>query len=165
VSGADTQVTVTYNGQTSVPATVEVFPSAPGLFTLDGSGVGQAAVVNQDGTLNSPSHPAPIGSVISFYATGGGQTSPGGVDGEVATLPLPRQVIPLAVAIGGSLVGDPYYVQYVGAAPGEVAGVMQINFQIPRGIPTGSAVPFGIVVGNDSPSQRGVTNAVSASGN
>jgi trimeric autotransporter adhesin len=160
VSGADTQVTVTYNGQTSVPATVEVLPLATGVFTLDGSGVGQAAVINQDGSLNNASHPAPIGSVISFYVTGGGQTSPGGVDGQVATLPLPRQVIPLTVAIGGSLVNDPYYLQYAGTAPGEIAGLTQINFLIPRGIPTGSAVPFGL-----NTSQQGVTIAVSASGN
>jgi uncharacterized protein (TIGR03437 family) len=160
VSGADTQVTVTYNGQTSVPATVEVLPLATGVFTLDGSGVGQAAVINQDGTLNNASHPAPIGSVVSFFITGGGQTSPGGVDGQVATLPLPRQVIPLTVQIGESLVSDPYYLQYVGAAPGEIAGLTQINFLIPRGVTTGSAVSFGL-----NSSQQGVTIAVSASGN
>ena len=165
VSGPNTQVTVNYQGKTSIPATIAVFPSAPGLFTGDGSGVGQAAAVNQDGTLNSPSNPAPIGSVISFFVTGGGQTSPAGVDGTVATAPLARQAIPLAVQISGSLVGDPYYVQYVGAAPGEIAGVTQINFQIPPGITTGSAVSFGIVVGNTSPSQPGVTIAVSPSGN
>ena len=42
VTGPTAQVTMTYQGQAPVPATIQVFPSAPGLFTLDGSGTGQA---------------------------------------------------------------------------------------------------------------------------
>jgi uncharacterized protein (TIGR03437 family) len=30
-----------------------VAPSAPAIFTVNGSGAGQGAVLNQDGTLNS----------------------------------------------------------------------------------------------------------------
>ena len=48
--------------------------TAPGVFTADGSGRGQAAAVNQDGTRNGPGAPAAGGSVLSLFATGEGQT-------------------------------------------------------------------------------------------
>ena len=112
VTGPAVQVTVTYQGQTSVPATVQVFATAPGLFTADGTGAGQAAAINQDGTINSASNPAPIGSVISLYATGGGQTLPAGMDGQVSTLPLARQSLPVLVSIGEQIVTT--QLQYAG---------------------------------------------------
>ena len=49
--------------------------------------------------------------------------------------------------------------QYAGGAPGLVAGLMQINVQIPSGIQTGNAVPVVVQVGGAS-SQPGVTIAV-----
>ena len=38
---------------------------------------------NQDGTINSPDHPAPRGSRVAIYGTGDGQTLPAGVDGII----------------------------------------------------------------------------------
>lgn len=78
-----TQVVVEYNGQQSSAFTLPVAASAPALFTDDTSGKGQGAVLNQDGSLNSPSHPAAPGSVVVLYGTGAGQTNPPGVDGQV----------------------------------------------------------------------------------
>jgi uncharacterized protein (TIGR03437 family) len=46
---------------------VIVLPVLPGIFTTNGL---QAVATNEDGTINSPSNPAPAGSVISFMATG-----------------------------------------------------------------------------------------------
>ncbi|MBZ5609162.1 MAG: hypothetical protein LAP38_12945 [Acidobacteriia bacterium] len=161
VTGPAVQVTVTYQGQTSIPATIRVFAAAPGLFTADGTGAGQAAAINQDGTLNSASNPAPIGSVISLYATGGGQTSPAGVDGQVSASPLASQSLPVQVYIGQQLVLSTAQLQYAGPAPGEIAGVMQINVQLPPGLKTGSTVPVAIFVGTaNSSSQSNVTIAV-----
>jgi hypothetical protein len=58
VTGPAVQVTVTYQGQTSVPATIPVFAAAPGLFTADGTGAGQAAAINQDGpSIALPTRP------------------------------------------------------------------------------------------------------------
>ena len=155
VSGTNAQVTVTYQGQTSPPATVTVAASNPGLFTSDSTGKGQAAAINQDGSYNGTGHPAPVGSIISLYATGEGQTSPGGVDGKPAQAPLPSPVLPVTVTIGGLTLKP----QYAGGAPGEVAGVMQINVQVPSGIAPGNAVPVTIQVGSAT-SQAGVTIAV-----
>jgi uncharacterized protein (TIGR03437 family) len=161
VTGPAVQVTVTYQGQTSVPATIQVFAAAPGLFTADGTGAGQAAAINQDGTINSASNPAPLGSVISLYATGGGQTSPAGVDGQLSAAPLAGQSLPVQVSIGQQIILSTAQLQYAGPAPGEIAGLMQINVPIPLGLKPGSAVPVAIFVGDAlSSSQSNVTIAV-----
>jgi uncharacterized protein (TIGR03437 family) len=145
VTGASARITVTYQGQSAAPPTVAVAASAPGLFTADYTGQGQAAAVNENGTINSPSRPAPIGSVISLFVTGEGQTS-----------------LPVSVAIAGwefTQIIRGEQMQYVGA-PGEVAGVLRIDMRIPPGITPGSAVPVWVIVGNTF-GQYGVTIAVS----
>jgi uncharacterized protein (TIGR03437 family) len=149
------QVFVEYQGQTSVPVTLPVAPVAPALFTQDSSGKGQAAASNQDGTLNGAAHPAKVGSYISFWLTGAGQMNPAGVDGLPGAAPLPLTAAPVAVTIGGQSVTP----QYAGQAPNTVAGVMQINAQIPSGVQAGSAVPVVVQVGSVS-TQAGVTVAV-----
>jgi uncharacterized protein (TIGR03437 family) len=50
-------------------------------------------------------------------------------------------------------------VQYAGGAQGLVAGLMQVNIQIPAGTEPGDAVPVVLRVG-DAFSQIGVTIAV-----
>jgi uncharacterized protein (TIGR03437 family) len=154
--GATVQVQVSYQGQTSEPITVPLAASAPAIFSLDSSGKGQAAVINQDLSVNDSAHPAQIGSVISLYATGEGQTSPAGVDGRIAATALPQPLLPVSVTIGAI----PATIQYAGGAPGEVAGVMQVNVQIPEDVEPGSAVPVTLTVGKAS-SQPGITIAIS----
>jgi len=87
------QVVVQYRGQASTPISVPVVSSAPALFTVDSSGTGQAAALNQDGSINGPGRPAIPGSIIVLFATGEGPTSPAGVNGKLASSPLPRPVI------------------------------------------------------------------------
>jgi len=164
VSGPSVQTLVTYQGQTFVPLTMQVVTSAPGLFTADGSGAGQAAALNQDGTLNSASNPAPIGTVISLFATGGGQTSPVEADGQLSTPPLSKLNLPVSVSIGYSLLSSAQ-LQYAGPAPDEVAGLIQINVPLLPGLPTGNSVPVSIVVNNStSSSYQPVTIAVAPAG-
>ena len=161
VTGPLAQVTVTYQDQTSVPATIQIFAAAPGLFTADGTGSGQAAAINQDGTVNNAFHPAAIGSVISLYATGGGQTSPAGVDGQVSTSPLAAQLLPVQVYIGQRLILSAAQLEYAGPAPSEIAGLMQVNVPLPAGLKTGSTVPVSIIVGTaGAGSQSNVTIAM-----
>lgn len=150
-----TQVQVAYRDKRSDPVMVPVTDSAPGIFTLNASGSGQAAAVNQDGTLNGPSHPAPKGSIITFYATGEGQTNPAGVDGKLAVLPLPTPVLPVIAGINNA--GAP--ILYAGAAPTLVAGVMQMNVRVPPDAPSGASVPLSIRVGANY-SQPGVTVSI-----
>jgi uncharacterized protein (TIGR03437 family) len=152
---SSTQVQVEYRGTRSAPVTLQLAPAAPAIFTLESSGRGGGAVLNQDSTVNSPSNPAPIGSIVSIFATGEGQTSPAGIDGKPGSDPVPHPILPVSVTIGGQTVTP----KYAGGAPGSVAGVLQVNVQIPSGIQTGSAVPVVVQVGNTS-SQAGVTIAV-----
>jgi uncharacterized protein (TIGR03437 family) len=131
-----------------------VAASVPGLFTANASGKGQGAFANADGRPNSSANPAAKGSIITIYATGEGQTSPPGVDGKLAVPPYTVPVLPVSVTIDGI----PAEVDYKGGAPGEVAGVMQINARIPAAAHSGS-VPVVLAVGNAS-SQASVTVAV-----
>jgi uncharacterized protein (TIGR03437 family) len=137
-------VAITYQGHPSQVTTVPVAFTAPGIFTADASGSGQAAALNQDLSLNSASNPASVGSVVSFYGTGEGQTSPAGVDGKIAAAaPYPSPQQNVTVTVGGI----PAVVEYAGAAPTLVAGVLQFNVQIPTGVPGGVSVPVVISIG------------------
>lgn len=138
-----TQVQVEYNGQRSNVVTVPVQASSPAIFTADASGKGQGAILNEDNSVNSPSNPALPGSIVAIYATGAGQTNPDGVDGRVtgATPPVPR--LPVQVTIGGTNAG----ILYAGAAPGLVAGVLQINVRVPVGLVPGTPANVKITVG------------------
>ncbi|MFB3778037.1 MAG: M12 family metallopeptidase [Bryobacteraceae bacterium] len=144
---SSTRVVVEYKGVQSSPMFLGVSPSAPGIFTLDMSGRGQGAILNEDGvTLNSPANPAARGSVVVLYATGGGQTFPPGEDGAVPVGVLPKPVLPVRVTIGGVSAE----VLYAGAAPYYVSGLMQVNVRVPRNIAAGDYVPVVLTVGDRS---------------
>jgi len=118
-----------------------VSAAAPAVFTTSGSG--QGAILNDDLSVNSAAHPAARGSAIAIYATGTGLLNPAVADGVVISASsLPVSQAAVSVTIGG----QPATVIYQGAAPGLVAGVMQINAQIPAGI-TGAAVPVIVSAG------------------
>jgi uncharacterized protein (TIGR03437 family) len=114
-----------------------VQPAGITLFQI-GNG---AAAVNQDGTLNSPQNPAPPGSIISLFGTGGGQTMPASIEGQVTPLGLRPLVNQPQVQIAG--LGPALSVQYAGAAPGLVSGVVQINVTLPNPLPVAPGYPKG----------------------
>jgi uncharacterized protein (TIGR03437 family) len=151
-----TQVQVKNGSSATETVALPVTPAAPSIFSVDLSGSGPAAVLNQDGlTVNSAKSPAAKGSLISIFATGEGQTQPGGVDGAIASgSSLAKPKLPVQVWIDGR----PAEVQYAGAAPGQVAGLMQVNVRIPADASSGN-VPILIQVG-DAQSQAGMTVAV-----
>ena len=130
-------------------------PAAPGIVTLDASGQGTGAVLNQDGTVNGISNPAAPGSIVSIYATGEGQTDPPGLTGSVIASDLKKPVLPVTVTIGG----QPAQVVYAGSSPGLISGIMQVNAQVPDGIASGAAVPLVMTVGGIN-SKLNVTIAV-----
>jgi len=138
---AETKLEIRYQGQARARATLPVTSSAPGVF---------AVMVNEDGTINSESNAAARGSVITFYATGEGVTSPAGAAGKAAQPPLAAPVLPVQLTIGG----NPAEILYAASAPG-FAGLMQINARVPAGfVPTGK-LAVTLTVGNTS-SQTGV---------
>jgi uncharacterized protein (TIGR03437 family) len=83
------------------------------------------------------------------------------VDGQVSGFPLAAQALPVQVSIGQQqFLLSTAQLQYAGPAPGEIAGLMQINVPIPAGLKTGSAVPISIVGAPLSITQSNVTIAV-----
>jgi uncharacterized protein (TIGR03437 family) len=156
VSGKTTvNVTVEYNGVRSAAFPVTVAASAPAIFTLDQSGKNAGAILNQDYSVNGTSNPAARGSVIQIFCTGAGVTLPASVDGELTGTPLPELTLPVSVLIGGAEAK----ILYKGGAPGSVAGLTQINAEVPLGIATGDAVAVRIRIG-DRETQDGVTVSV-----
>ncbi len=148
-------ITVERNGIAGPPFQARVTQSAPGLFTADASGRGQAAALNQDSSRNGPDNPAMAGSIVTVYLTGEGETDPPGIDGKPAGDPLPEPVQDVTAEIGGL----PAAVHYAGGAPGFTAGLMQVNLQVPQAVQPGPNVPVRVKVGQNW-SQEGVTLAV-----
>ncbi len=153
--GSLAQLYVQYQNVTSAPFNLSVANQIPAVFTLNGSGTGQAAAINnKDGSINGAAHPAKVGDYIQLYITGVGQTSPAGTDGLIASAAAPLPAGTVKVTIGNQTAN----VLYAGAAPGAVAGVIQVNAQIPSGLATGS-VPVVVQVATSN-SQPNVTIAV-----
>jgi uncharacterized protein (TIGR03437 family) len=149
------QMQITSQGQTVASLVLAVSATAPAIFTADGSGAGAGAILNQDSTANSPSNPAEKGSVVSLFATGAGQTDPAGVDGQIAGTVLSKPALPVSVQIDGL----DARVLYAGAAPGLIAGLLQINCVVPANAPSGYSLPVVLTIGQTS-SPAGVTLAI-----
>jgi uncharacterized protein (TIGR03437 family) len=136
---------------------MNVTDTAPAFFTLDSSGTGQAAALNQDNSTNSPSNPAAPGSVIQMWATGAGLLARSIPDGLVMTDmgALAAPVAPVYVRLGKL----PAQIQYAGSAPWLVNGVVQVNVWIPNELIGDPAVPVQLIIG-DYASPPGTTIAV-----
>ena len=150
-----TSLQVEVAGNRSEALQLRVDPASPALFTATGTGKGQAAVVNQDGTLNNPFFPAPRETIIALYGTGEGQTRPAGQDGRIITTDVRPPVAPVSVTIGGI----DAEVKYAGSAPGMVSGAFQINVLVPRNAPVGGQIPIEVTIGGIL-SQLGVTVSI-----
>jgi uncharacterized protein (TIGR03437 family) len=133
VTGDSAAITVSYGGVTIPAGSYSVVAALPGVFTAGSLGIGQGAVLNQDGSVNSAANPAARGSTVQIFGTGGGATQPGSVTGSIVSNGA-NLAEPVTVTIGGASA----VVTYAGSAPGEVAGLMQVNAVVPTGIPTGS---------------------------
>lgn len=140
VRGERTSLRVEFEGRPTNVITVPVVAASPGLF----------AVTNQNGQVNAAATPAAPGSALILYGTGEGQTNPAGVDGSVSATVFPRPLLDVSVTIGGQAAN----VLYAGAAPGFVAGVLQVNVLVPTGL--SGSVPLVVRVGDASTPARNV---------
>jgi uncharacterized protein (TIGR03437 family) len=145
--GQTAQVCVSYNGATTNCLTLPVAEAAPGVFSVPGS---RAAALNQDGTVNSATNPAAVGSIVSVWATGLGPIAPPQADGTPIEFPLPTNVLPVVVETGppppppptgfpfaravsvlrAAQGGTTIEATYAGPAPYLIAGESQINFVV-----------------------------------
>lgn len=131
---ATTEVIVSYFGSVSSITTLNVAATSPAIYKI---------IVNQDGTFNSASNPAPRGSYPSIYILGLGQVNPPiGTGLPALALPLSSAVAPVTVTMGG-LDSSVYF---AGLTPGSV-GLGQINAQVPPNAPTGTPLAVLVKVG------------------
>lgn len=142
-------VQITCDGVVIGSGVTPIAAQAPGLFTLNYSGTGGGAILNQDYTVNGPQNGAKVGSFIAVYGTGFGALNPASPDG------LQRLGATVTATIGG--VDAP--VVYAGETPGVTHALQQINVQIPANAPKGISVPIILTI-NGIATQTGVTVSI-----
>jgi uncharacterized protein (TIGR03437 family) len=156
--GSSMLVHIVSNSVTSPDFPVTVVTADPEVFR---NADGTAAAVNQDGSLNSAANPAKAGSIVSIWATGTGSIYPRPPDGQISTAAQDYD----CCQIGALVVRSSNFVQvptpapvvlYAGAAPGMVAGIVQINFQIPPYIDTPGTLGFSVFASGKSSSTVGI---------
>ena len=81
------------------------------------------------GSINGPNNPAKLGSIVVVWANGAGLLDPLPTDGSITGTLLAKPVLPVSVTYGGPRCD----ILYAGAAPGLVAGVLQVNARLPTG--------------------------------
>jgi uncharacterized protein (TIGR03437 family) len=137
VSGTSS-VAVVYGGSQSDARSVPRSAVNPAIFTVAGTGSGQAIASNPDGSANSSASPVGKGAVIRLIVAGLGSAS----DTVTATVSgLPAQV--KAVAPAGSY------------PPGYLA----VDVAVPAGAPESDFAPVAIAIGGVA-SQSGVTISI-----
>jgi uncharacterized protein (TIGR03437 family) len=129
-----TEIAVAYHGRTS-SVRVPIVPSAPGIFTVDSTGRGHMATINQSGLINAPVN---WGDTITLFVTGIGQATSGSI------YFWPGSPLQIAIPISG------------GDVQGTAAGVTQIKVPNPYGLDCDTPVTFQV---GSASSQAGVTIA------
>ena len=144
-------VDVLYDGKLAASEYLNVSAAAPGVFTRDASGQGQAIALNQDFSFNGATKPEARGKYLVIFANGQGGQLLDSTSRQLIALPSgaaapasPLYVTPEmpTVTIGGVTVP----VTFSGLVPGFV-GLWQLNVQIPANAPTGNSVPLVISFG------------------
>jgi len=136
-------ITATVNGQTSPPQPFRLATFAPGIFSTNGQGSGQGAILDASYRLVDASNPTTPISTIQIYCTGLGAVTNQPADGAPAqSNPLSMTQTTPVVLVGGVSAK----VLFSGLAPGFV-GVYQVNAKVPASAPTGNAVPVALSIG------------------
>jgi uncharacterized protein (TIGR03437 family) len=141
------QVARVSTGQVLASWLFQIDAESPGLFTVDGSGSGQVAALNQDGSLNNGANPAKAGSVVTLYGTGQGVIHGMPPDGQpaqglVETVETPQVFINSGFVPSGDVL-------FSGLAP-DFSGLWQINVRVPSDAPPGDVIVFVIYGGVNS---------------
>ena len=110
LTGTSAQVIVETASAVSSPFSVPLAAVAPGIFTADASGKGQALAFNQDGSRNGSDHATGAGEKLTMFVTGEGSNSP------------------VTATIGGA----PAEISYSGpVTPAPVPGVREVTVIVP----------------------------------
>jgi uncharacterized protein (TIGR03437 family) len=145
ISPGPATVVVRVGAALSQPFNITVRTTGPGVFADQ---QGQAAVLNANGSRNSPQSPAAVGATVSLFLTGQGQLKTPVEDGDAPPSgAIVHASAPVSVAIGDA----PAVVGFAGLAP-LYAGLAQINLKVPA-LATGSypvIVTIGGVLSNSA---------------
>jgi uncharacterized protein (TIGR03437 family) len=164
---ADVQVVQASTGRVFAAGSVAMAPYSPAILMTEYTGsLRQAAVINQDGTVNTPTTPAPRGTIISIYATGQGNIPNAPPDGTLVN-GLFNASIPLRVNINGAYVDSMAYdstsdipqnqwLQYSGL--NVFPGLWQINVYIPHAVVPNTKIPLVILGGGQTSTDPGTFN-------
>ncbi|HTS47526.1 MAG TPA: hypothetical protein VMH05_06255 [Bryobacteraceae bacterium] len=120
--------------------TVYTSGSSPGVFSTTSNGIGPAAVTHADGSLVTQSSPAVGGETVVLYVTGLGKVNPPVADGVAAPAPPPLSYTVENINVDIQDTDGNIYPAatpaFAGLTPG-FAGLYQINFVVPTGVPSG----------------------------
>lgn len=119
-------------GTTWIPVTIQT--AGPGIFTLNASGAGDAALLDaQTYRQITSASPAKAGEWIQIYGTGLGAVQPAVTDGAAPPSPPPQTSVAVQVLIDGVA----HSAFWAGLAPGWV-GLYAVNLQLPANLAPGS---------------------------
>ena len=140
-----TSIVTTVDGVVSNTQIAPLAPFAPGLFSMNGTGAGQGAIlIAPTAQLAAPGSPVSRGGYVSIFCTGLGAVTNQPATGAAAPLsPLSYTLTTPTVTIGGVVA----VVSYSGLAP-DFAGLYQVNAIVPLGVAPGNTVPVVISLGN-----------------
>jgi len=128
-------LTLTYNGRsTPFPATVDVVPSAVGIYTLGSSGLGFGIFTGIDGSVKTFAGTAKNGETVTAWATGLGP-----IGGSDNVIPLAFPNFPGVEVFVGTQAANVIYAGRSGCC----VALDQISFEIPTGV-TGCYVPVAV---------------------
>jgi uncharacterized protein (TIGR03437 family) len=140
------------DGQISGGQTMTLTPFAPGIFSMNGLGTGQGAVLDTSYRLVDSSNPASAGTtIVQIYCTGLGAVTNQPPSGSP---PLSNQLSETTTTPMVTIGGVQAQVLFSGLAP-ESVGEYQVDALVPAGSSKGAAVPVAIAFG-DSVTANGV---------
>jgi uncharacterized protein (TIGR03437 family) len=124
-SGGSVNLQITSAAGSSQTVPFDVLQAQPNIFT----------VLNADGSLNSESNPAQIGSTVSAFVSGAGVLNAPLTDGTIASSPASAPALPVGVVLSygaGGFFGG-FGVQtvmptYAGGIPGTVVNLLRVDF-------------------------------------
>ena len=143
VTGSSVDVIVTNKGIVSNTVTVPLAKTSPGIFSLDTSGTGDAAILHfPDNAVVNASNPAAKGDTVIMYLTGLGALTTPLADGHGATA-ADSALASIVLYVNGVQAS----VLYAGVS--SLPGLYQINFKVPTNLTVSGELPIAILT-NDA---------------
>jgi uncharacterized protein (TIGR03437 family) len=137
----DYTLAVHNTGQADISATFTVARNAPGIFFQTVNSQPYVIALHPDGSVVSQDSPASAGETISILGTGFGPYNGQVVDGFFPPVPPPSLMDSVTISTADQ---NPVP-SWSGAASG-YTGVVSTAFQVPSGLPSGTAVPLTVTV-------------------